>query len=613
MSAPSNPSEIARETLRQMAMRRVAPTPDNYFKVYHEIAGTRADDDASPEQFARSVARRLPRDTAERQRCAHEVDQALTAGDLKAADDALGRYLEKIKATEQPAWNELIASLLRLWEARQHGWTTARKREALDRVLGAADPATLYTRLQGLLRNWNQSLSGPGGAGGDIETVDDDSAPAEARALEISALVAPAAPADARLFAPSAEAELAVPLRALLTLSVDRLVPAFLGEHTELAGEASFIGADIAAACDALALDKLHARMKTLAHRMEMSAADDAEIRGGLLELLRLVLHNIGELVLEDKWMAGQVEMLREIVDGQPNPRTLDEAGRRLKGLIYKQTQLKSSLFESQQHLRTMLVGFLDQLALFADSTGTYHDQLSESARQIASATDIAEIGPMLDKVMEQTRTMQRGAQQAHTDLLNARAQAQEAEGRIAKLQSELDEASRQMRHDQLTGVLNRRGMEEMFDKELARAQRRSAPLSVGVLDIDNFKKFNDTYGHDVGDDALIHLATVVRKYLRPQDSLARYGGEEFVILLPDANEADAAQALVRLQRELTREFFMTGQTKLVITFSAGVTELQPGEKLDLALKRADVAMYQAKQAGRNRVVTSSSPVAPLG
>ena len=105
-----------------------------------------------------------------------------------------------------------------------------------------------------------------------------------------------------------------------------------------------------------------------------------------------------------------------------------------------------------------------------------------------------------------------------------------------------------------------------------------------------------------------MHLAKVVRQHLRPQDVLARYGGEEFVILLPETGDSDAQQALIRLQRELTREFFMADLQKVVITFSAGVTRLAEGESLESALKRADGAMYQAKQAGRNRVMVAPLP-----
>ena len=597
MSVLSNPSEIAREALRQLALRRVAPTPDNYRKLYHEIAGTRVEDEGAPEPFLRSLGLRLPRDSAERQRIGREFDQALAAGKLKAAEDTLGRYLDGLKIAEPPAWNELIANLLRAWEARQPGWTTARKRESLDRVLNAADPATLHARLQGLLRGWNQ-----GGTEDVPETMGDETRRDEAVGTQPPPRPAMPAGTSTQILRLVGN-EHAATLLKLLQATLQDVVPAFLGEHPELADEAAQIAREVGATDDTGRLDRIGARLRQLAHRLEMTAADDAEIRSGLLELLRLLLRNIDDLVLDDKWLAGQIETLREIVDTPPNPRSIDDAGRRLKDLIYKQSQLKHNLVETQRHLRQMLAGFVDQLARFSESTGAYHDRIGSCAQRIAEASDISAIGPLLNEVMEETRSMQDEAQRSRDELITAREQARLAEERILKLQEELDDASRQMRHDQLTGALNRRGLEEMFEKEAARAQRRGAALSIALLDIDHFKKLNDTLGHHTGDAALVHLANVVRKHLRPQDVLARFGGEEFLILLPETETDDAYRAMVRLQRELTREFFMADQQKFVITFSAGVTPIAPGEVLESAMKRADAAMYQAKQAGRNRVM----------
>jgi len=604
MSTPNNPSEIARETLRQLALRRVPPTPDNYRKLYHEIAGTRIDDETPPERFLRQLARRLPRDSAERLKAAREMDQALGADNLKAADDALNRYLEGLKSGDQPAWNDLIANLLRAWEGRQQGWTTARKRESLDRVLGASEPATLHSRLQGLVRGWNQAP-----ALEDLSAAQDNTAGPPPDRLPAAA----SAPAGATNPSPQPLATQAVAgrhelvdgLRKLLLSMLRDVVPAVLGDHPELAEEVDQLALAASNSLDPVRLEQIGGRLRRLAHRLEMITADDAEVRAGLLELLRLLLRNIDELVLDDKWLAGQIEMLRELVDAPPNPRTLDDAGRRLKDLIYKQSQLKHNLVETQRQLRAMLAGLVDQLARFSESTGTYHDRIGHCAQRIAEANDIGAIGPVLDEVMQETRSIQEEARRSRDELITTREQARAAEERVAKLQEELDEASRMMRHDQLTGTLNRRGLEEMFEAERARAQRRNSTLALALLDIDNFKRLNDTFGHKVGDDALIHLTRVVRRHLRPQDVLARYGGEEFVILLPETESADAYNALTRLQRELTREFFMNDNQKLVITFSAGVTPLGFDEPLDSALGRADNAMYQAKQAGRNRVVVA--------
>ena len=611
MPTLSNPSEIAREALRQLALRRVAPTPDNYRKLYHEIAGTRPDDDALPEAFVRKLARRLPRDNAERQRHGHQLDQALADGRSKAAEAALERYLESLKLGEPQAWNELIGNLLRQWEARQTGWTPARKREALDRVLGAADPAALYTRLQGLLKSWTQAMTDADALAVEVADVADD--PAERASAGAGAGIArQAVPARTATTGPAAPPTIDTAtvdaLRELVTISLGEALPPLLEEHPPLRETAATLCAEAASRSEAAGLREVGTRLRGFARELELAAADEAEIRAGMLELLRMLLRNIDDLVLDDRWLAGQIEMLREIVDTKPDPRKLDDAGRRLKELIFKQGQLKHTLAQSQRHLRDMLAGFVDQLARFSESTGAYHDRIGQCAQRIAQANDITEIGPLLDEVMTETRSIQDEARRSRDELIVARSQAAEAQERIVTLQNELEEASRLMRHDQLTGALNRRGLEEMFQTESARAQRRGTRLAVALLDIDHFKKLNDSLGHKVGDDALVHLAKVVRQHLRPQDVLARYGGEEFVILLPETGDTDAQQALIRLQRELTREFFMADLQKVVITFSAGVTRLAEGESLESALKRADGAMYQAKQAGRNRVMVAPLP-----
>jgi diguanylate cyclase len=140
--------------------------------------------------------------------------------------------------------------------------------------------------------------------------------------------------------------------------------------------------------------------------------------------------------------------------------------------------------------------------------------------------------------------------------------------------------------------------------REVARAQRGGTQLCIALLDIDNFKFFNDTYGHHVGDTALQHLAKVIQQTLRPTDIAARFGGEEFVILLPDTSLDEAIGAVSRLQRALTKQFFLGNNERLLITFSAGISVFKESEDQVAVLNRADQAMYLAKKSGKNRVMT---------
>jgi diguanylate cyclase len=169
-------------------------------------------------------------------------------------------------------------------------------------------------------------------------------------------------------------------------------------------------------------------------------------------------------------------------------------------------------------------------------------------------------------------------------------------------LRRELEETSQLVRHDPLTGALNRKGLDEALEREISRMQRMGTRLCVAVLDVDNFKEINDTHGHLVGDEVLRHLTTVLRDTLRANDSVVRYGGEEFVLLLPGIGAEEAQAVVVRLQRELTKRFFLANAQKLLLTFSAGVTDFGADEDPTQVLERADKAMYAAKHAGKNRV-----------
>jgi diguanylate cyclase len=303
--------------------------------------------------------------------------------------------------------------------------------------------------------------------------------------------------------------------------------------------------------------------------------------------------------------LRGQLSVIAEAFSGPLDIRVLDEAERRLRDVIDKQSLLKRELTDTQTRLKTMLSGFVDRLARFSATTGDYHDTLERCAREIAEAKDISALTNVVEEMLCETREAQQSARRSGEELCALRLEVESANSRIARLQRELDETSELVRHDPLTGVLNRKGLDEALAQEIARIRRRSANLCLVLLDVDNFKHINDTYGHKTGDDALRHLASVVRESLRPQDAVGRYGGEEFLIVLPETDLQHANVVITRLQRKLTKRFFLAGNQRVLITFSAGIACLGPDETPDTAIDRADKAMYAAKRAGKNRVLTA--------
>ena len=579
MSNPSTPFEIARETLKQLAVRRIAPTPDHYLRLYHEIAGSDPAQSSFPQHHLRALTAALPRNSPEQLGLIRRLEEHIKNSNWEGYRGTLCDFLNGLIEAQKINWSELISQLLQQWDARHQGLTSARKREMLEHVLNASssNPETLYGRLQNLLKSWGEGLSG------------------EFTATNINVTTGEQ----------NASEGLDAALKNLLAFTLETVIAGQLAHEPRLAAEAHRLAAEVAQIHGNEGIEHCLAQFKRFAFKLELLAEDDQELRQSLLQLLQLLVTNINELVIDDRWLHGQIEVVREIIDQPLSQRNLDDAGRRLKEVLHKQSQLKASLFEARDAIKQMLAGFVDLLADFADTTSDYHDKIEVYADRISAANDISELESVIAEVMRETHNVQLNAQRSHDELRSAQEKVRQAEGRIRELERELEATSDLVRHDQLTGVLNRRGLDDMFAKEMARTRRHASSLCVGLLDIDNFKKLNDSLGHTAGDQALIHLATVCRQTLRPQDSIARYGGEEFIILLPDTNLTEATQALTRLQRELTKRFFLHDNEKVLITFSAGVTELLAEDDQTSVVNRADTAMYQAKQSGKNRVISA--------
>jgi len=585
MTTLTNPFEIARETLRLLAVRRIPPTPDNYLTLYQEITGAKPAAEPFPDKQLRSLAAALPKTSPDQMRLARQLDEAVKAANWEDYKNRLVEFIGTLADSQKLAWADLVTDLLRQWDAKHIGLTAARKRESLEHVLSSsgANPETLFNRLQSLLRSWGQGKESGAAAESDV------------------------APTEIAVESPSTAAsnDLLPELRTLFAFTLESAIATQLIESPQLSSDAKALANDIRTAASAGQMQEFLTRLKRFAFKLELLAEDQAELRHSLLNLLRLLVENITELVIDDRWLHGQIEVVREIIEKPLSQRTIDDAERRLKEVLFKQSQLKASLFEAREAIKHMLAGFVDQLADFADATSDYHDKIEICAEKINAANDISDLGSVLGEVMRETRNIQINAQRSRDELRSTQQKVQESEARIRELESELEATSDLVRHDQLTGVLNRRGLEDMFNKEVARGKRHDTLLCVGLLDLDNFKKLNDALGHDVGDQALVHLANICRETLRPQDTVARFGGEEFIILLPETPLEDAVLALTRLQRELTRKFFLSGNEKVLITFSAGVTQMLPDDTQATVIKRADEAMYKAKQTGKNRVVSS--------
>lgn len=232
--------------------------------------------------------------------------------------------------------------------------------------------------------------------------------------------------------------------------------------------------------------------------------------------------------------------------------------------------------------------------------TADYYARIEAYAQRIRQTDDVADIIRLLQDALTETRALH-----SVDELTSARRQVRVAEERIEQLTSELELISQLVCEDPLTGALNRRGLEELLERESARAERERASLCAALIDIDDFKRINDHYGHPAGDRVLRHVVSVARDVIRGHDAVGRYGGEEFVLVLPRASAASTTAIVQRLRRELEPRAFQLGHSGLKVTFSAGIAERRAGEHHASLLARADRALYEAKRLGKDRALVA--------
>ncbi len=165
---------------------------------------------------------------------------------------------------------------------------------------------------------------------------------------------------------------------------------------------------------------------------------------------------------------------------------------------------------------------------------------------------------------------------------------------------------------DALTGLHNRGWLDDAFDREIKRSERDQLPLALIMIDVDDFKNYNDAYGHLAGDKVLVSVADAIRSPLRPNDLVARFGGEEFAVLLPETTVDNARIIAERLRKRVseTDPGELDGKVLPKATISLGIAGRQSGYMLDMMIAAADVAMYHAKRSGKNRIeIASEIPV----
>ena len=368
------------------------------------------------------------------------------------------------------------------------------------------------------------------------------------------------------------------------------------------------------------------------------------------------LLQNLGELILARTFAPEYEEVLKKIQEGQYDPLTAEEeqfgTGHTVIGYeVAKNWGFPEVLLLPILHHHapkeynggdkkietTCKAAYLSDLLvsiLHSDKPSEFHKRFRREAKELLGLknddleyilrevhTQVDEAGQYFGLRIKNTKSIQEILQEANIrlslinldfdqmnqELIKAKISLENAQEELKKKNAILDNLAN---IDGLTEIYNHRYFQNSLDNEISRALRNETDISLLLIDIDFFKKFNDTYGHQVGDFVLKAFSATLKENIRKYDTLARYGGEEFTVILPDTSNEEAMTVAEKLRSAVDDKSYEDNHEKYHITASFGVATINPATAEDFSkssfINQADAALYEAKEGGRNRVATYS-------
>ncbi|OFX09722.1 MAG: hypothetical protein A2516_05920 [Alphaproteobacteria bacterium RIFOXYD12_FULL_60_8] len=277
-----------------------------------------------------------------------------------------------------------------------------------------------------------------------------------------------------------------------------------------------------------------------------------------------------------------------------------DSAIQEIFAKFLSEEEKSDELRRTSERIEANLEKVMKFVATANQETSNYGETLENFSGNIANAGGVEEIRAMVASVVEETRSVMESNKKLESQLT-------ESSSEINVLRQEMARVQHEASTDGLTGIPNRKTFDRTLAAAAKAAQSEGSFLCLLLTDIDHFKKFNDTFGHQMGDQVLKLVAHTMRQTVRGQDTACRYGGEEFAVILPKTQLREATLVAENIRKAVASKKLIN-RTKNIdlgqITLSIGVSEYSLGEPITALIERADAGLYAAKDAGRNRVIT---------
>ncbi|WOF73631.1 GGDEF domain-containing protein [Parvibaculaceae bacterium PLY_AMNH_Bact1] len=268
--------------------------------------------------------------------------------------------------------------------------------------------------------------------------------------------------------------------------------------------------------------------------------------------------------------------------------------------------QLTDSTIEAGEQLSGKMDNVIELIASVSGDTNRFGKSMQGVSDALNSEISAADLGQVVETIVAATKQMETRSRELEEKLTESKSEVEELRSNLAQARSEA-------LTDQLTGIANRKAFDEVLLSSIAEASQNGSEMCLAMADIDFFKKFNDTFGHQAGDQVLRLVGRCLSNNVKGQDTPARYGGEEFAMILPNTALEDALKLSNHIRetvksRELVKK--STGENLGRVTMSLGVAQFAMGDTPQTMIARADAALYEAKEQGRNRVVAADSTAA---
>ena len=588
------PATVAKAALRRLALSKQEPTPENYARAYAEELGESvpalAQKALIPERALLQLDRLLTLSIEEPQ-----TREKISSTLKHSRWDDLQKLIDGANQTDGPAAKgqnlaNLLTRLMRGIERGGRQWTSARKKDSVHRVIDSSrsDSGRMLQRLRQLVNSWDADASDSVALG----------------------------PAEPVVVAQPAGTPESLPSGVSSPSSVDEWPKASASLHETVQHALHFN--DPRAGELTVELEKLHQELQEQGASAERTKALDAacERARSLLDhrhhlfaelggLCQELTNSLTELAEDESWAQGQCAAMRNALDGGISARGVRAVSDLLESTRSRQQSLRDERSKAQDALKHLINRMLSELGELSHHTDRFQENVMRYTETIEKADTLESLTDVVREMVEESRAVQVLVHGTQSRLQAEHLRAGDLTEKVSLLETELKRLSGEVSTDQLTQIANRRGLVAAFEVERAKLERQGKQAGTGMcmalLDVDDFKKLNDSLGHAAGDIALKSLASKVNETLRPGDLVARYGGEEFVLMLPNTSLDEAQQVMMRLQRQLSASLFMHDEHPVFVTFSAGLTPYRCGERLEEALDRADEALYVAKRAGKNR------------